>query len=72
MGAPTSQPKPQTLYCRFCREEFITYRGVGLPECPRCGRPARALTHRRLLRVVALAVLAAMIIALVLFLGVWR
>jgi Zn finger protein HypA/HybF involved in hydrogenase expression len=67
MGESTGQSKPQTLYCSFCKDEFLTYKAAGAPECPRCGRPVRsAVPGRRLLRFIAVAILMALAVAAVL------
>lgn len=61
----TSSPetsKSQMRYCTFCKEEFISYRAIGPAECPRCGRPTKALPQRRHTRLVAVAILAAIVI----------
>jgi len=57
-----SRNKNQMLTCRSCGEEFLVTSTAHTPVCPRCGRPVRTLAHRRLFRLLAVILLAAVVI----------
>jgi DNA-directed RNA polymerase subunit RPC12/RpoP len=56
----------QQLYCRTCKEEFAAYKSDLTAGCPRCGRVVRMPLHRHILRLVAVAILGAIAIAIIL------
>ena len=57
---------PQVGYCSHCKEEFALYRSTEEElHCPRCGRAAHKPVQRRRLRLLAVAILAAVAIAVI-------
>ena len=60
----SSSGKRRSLFCRRCQIEFLTYKTVGQILCPQCGRPVRSLAHRRLVRLVAVALIGVLVAAL--------
>ncbi len=71
-SAPTP-PTAQMLYCRKCKNEFISYKVAGAAECPRCGTPvAQAASRHRYSRLIAAAVIAAIAVAGILAYAILR
>ncbi len=71
-SAPTP-PTAQMLYCRNCKNEFISYKVAGAAECPRCGSPVTpAASRHRHSRLIALAVIAAVVVAAILAYAILR
>ena len=55
--------RSQLARCRSCGEEFLSYGPLTATQCPRCGRPARTASQRRVLRLRVMAVLFGVLIA---------
>ena len=51
------------LICPKCKEQFLTYQVGGLARCPRCGASVREGRAMKLIRLLAVAILAAAIAA---------
>ena len=71
-SSPPNPPNAQTLYCRSCKNEFISYKVAGLAECPRCGRPVQPPPRHRYSRLVAAAILAGVAVAAIIAYAILR
>jgi hypothetical protein len=52
-------------FCRFCKQEFLTYTPGRLAYCPICGRRAHTASQQRVLRLIALALLLTIVLSAV-------
>jgi DNA-directed RNA polymerase subunit RPC12/RpoP len=55
----------QTLRCPACKEEFLAYKGMKAPRCPRCGHKVRLPVQRRTLRLIAVSIVLGFILVVV-------
>lgn len=63
-----SRGENEMLTCPSCGEEFLVTSTVHTPVCPRCGKQVRTLGRRRLFRLLAFALLAALVAVIVAYL----
>jgi uncharacterized paraquat-inducible protein A len=66
---PTSRrpaAEQHQLFCNHCKKEFVAYKDALTPQCPRCGRTTRVPLERHWLRLVAVAIILAVLVIIVL------
>ncbi|MGD2173981.1 MAG: hypothetical protein PVJ27_01150 [Candidatus Brocadiaceae bacterium] len=62
MAKDSGKSRSDRLVCPRCKKEFLTYSQGRTPVCPRCGKPVRTLRQRHLMRLLAVAILATLIV----------
>jgi uncharacterized paraquat-inducible protein A len=65
MTETRNQKQRRSVHCPECDDEFLAYRTDMTPQCPRCGHVVKTLVHRRMLRIIGVAVLIAVVVFVV-------